>query len=219
MDMGTNRFSARIMRAEIGNPDVDQVLTFRKRLFVDQLKWNLPTQSLLETDSFDRPDAVYAALYRDGSIIGSFRAIRADQPYLADSVFPELAVTRSYPKSPRCFEISRFGVWPTRSAKRDAAVLYALMFHFALLRRVRSLIAVTDLYHERYLTQRRIRTRRFGPPREYPGTDTSPSFTLVAGEIPIGFQTETDLRSLLSQLNGVTIHDDTLVYGRQSISA
>jgi N-acyl-L-homoserine lactone synthetase len=212
-------YRARIIGANSPKTDLEQVFSFRKTLFVDTLKWSLETHDQFEVDQFDSPKAAYGVLFRDNGLVGSFRAIRTDGPYLADQVFPELALTKPYPKTPRCFEISRFGVLPQSHAKEDAAVLYALMFHFALLRRARSLVAVTDLFHERYLARRCIRSRRFGPPKEYPGSDVTPSFTLVAGEIPIGLQTEADLTALLSHLNGVTIHDDTLVYGRQSISA
>ena len=212
-------YKARIMGVGSPKSDLEQVFRFRKTLFVDNLKWNLKIENQLEVDQFDSLNAVYGVLFRDNELVGSFRALRTDGPYLADQVFPELAVTKQYPKTPRSYEISRFGVLPHALAREDAAVLYALMFHFALLRRARSLVAVTDLFLERYLARRRIRSRRFGPPREYTRSDTTPSFTLVAGEIPIGLQTETDLIALLSYLNGVTIHDDTLVYGRQSISA
>ena len=42
---------------------------------------------------------------------------------------------------------------------------------------------------------------------------------LVAGEIPVESQDESNLRDLLSTLNGVTINDQTLVFGRASIPA
>ncbi len=219
METGNGRYSARIVSSNGQNLLVNQIFAFRKKLFVDHLKWSLHTTEQFEVDQFDTTSSAYAALFRDDTLIGCFRAIRTDEPYLAEVVFPELAVTKPYPKSPRSFEISRFGVLPSRLAGKDAAVLYALMFHFALLRRSRSLVAVTDLFHERYLAKRQIRSRRFGPPRQYAASNETPSFTLVAGEIPIGMQAEAHLTELLSNLNGVMIHDDTLVYGRQSISA
>jgi N-acyl-L-homoserine lactone synthetase len=211
--------SAHIFWADQRNPKAQEVLELRKRLFVDHLNWKLRTKGQLEIDQFDNDSAVYAALKNGPELVGMFRIIRCDEPYLAETVFRDLAVTSPYPKTAACYEVSRFGVWPGRQMHRHADILYALMFQFALLRRARSLIAVTDLVHERNLAARKIRTRRFGMPVEFPAVGDSKPYTLVAGEIPISRQGSLHLQSLLSSLNGVAIHDETLVFGHQSVSA
>lgn len=192
---------------------------FRKQLFVDYLGWSLELSDQQEFDEFDRPNTVYATLSTDGLLLGSFRAIRADQPYLAERVFPDLATTRPYPKHPDIWEISRFGVMPSPEGRAVADALYALMFQFALMRRARALVAITDLFHERQLARRGIRTRRYGKPKAYGLDSRNRPMTLVAGEIPVERQDETNLRNLLATLNGVTINDQTLVFGRTRIPA
>lgn len=219
MNTTEHTYKAHIFLANNVTQVAQEVQNFRKRLFIDTLGWCLVPQEQLEIDEFDHQYAVYATLRRNNEIVGSFRAIRADRPYLAENVFPELAVTRPYPKTANCYEISRFGVWPDKTANESAGKLYALMFHFALFRRLKSLIAVTDLFHERYLLQKKIRTRRFGVPQLFHPQLDARGFKLVAGEIPIAKQEEVYLQALLANLNGVTIHDDTLVFGRQSVSA
>jgi N-acyl-L-homoserine lactone synthetase len=219
MRTSANEYSARFFLPESSPELAREVQEFRKDLFVDKLKWSLQTTNQLERDSFDESDCVYAAVYKNGKVVASFRAIRTDKAYLAEVIFPSLAVTRNYPKTPTSFEISRFGVWPDESAAQTANILYGLMFHFALWRRLKSLVAVTDLFHERYLARLKIRTRRFGLPQVFEQETDGKSFKLVAGEIPIALQSDIHLQAILAYLNGVTINDDTLVFGRQSVSA
>jgi N-acyl-L-homoserine lactone synthetase len=223
MTFEPKQYDVTVFSEECDPASFAEFLAFRKRLFVDTYNWQLETKGELERDAFDTPDSYYCVIRKNTgvtqNIVGGFRAIRSDQPYLAEQVFPELAVTGRYPKSTDVFEISRLGVWPGPLAAQEAAMLYAVMFHFALIRRARSLVAVTDLFHERYLARHGIRTRRFGVPKIFPGSGATPSFTLVAGEIPIAMQDQTHIHKFLSKLNGVGIHDETLVFGRQSVPA
>jgi N-acyl-L-homoserine lactone synthetase len=219
MKTTANQYSARLFLPESSPEQAKEVQAFRKALFVDKLKWSLKTDEQLERDAFDDSDCIYAAVYKNGHVVASFRAIRTDKTYLAEAVFPSLAVTRNYPKTASSFEISRFGVWPDAEAAQTANILYGLMFHFALWRRLKSLVAVTDLFHERYLARLKIRTRRFGLPQIFEQEADGKSFKLVAGEIPIALQSDIHLQAILAYLNGVTINDDTLVFGRQSVSA
>jgi N-acyl-L-homoserine lactone synthetase len=210
---------AYIFRALDNESRAEDVARFRKQLFVDTLKWNIEVTSEREQDAFDRDDTVYAALYRNSRVIGAYRAIRSDHPYLAEVVFPDLATTRTYPKRYDTWEISRFGVLPSEARNGAANVLYALMFHFALIRSVSSLVAVTDLVHEKYLSRLGVKSRRFGKPQPYDLTGGNTVRQLVAGEIPIRRQDEAPIQFLLSTLNGVPIHDQTLVFGRRRIQA
>lgn len=206
-------------KAEDDQDAFNSVTEFRKALFVDRLGWKLQVSGQHEVDEFDTSAALYAVLADQSQIRGCFRAIRADSDYLAEKIFPNLATLRSYPKQTAYWEISRFGVWPGPEARLNSAMLYALMFQFALIRRAKALVAVTDLFHERYLSQRSIRTRRYGMPQAC-GTDIrGRPITLVAGEIPIVSQQSEALRNLFATLNGVSINDKALVFGRSRLQA
>ena len=146
-------------------------------------------------------------------------AHETDQSYLAEIVFPALATTRTYPKRADVWEISRFGVLPNGNPKNSSDILYATMFHFALMRRARSLVAVTDLFHERHLSRLGIRTRRYGVPLQYGVDARGRPISIVGGEIPVEAQDASKLRNLLSNLNGVSLNDQTLVFGRSRIQA
>jgi len=190
---------------------------FRKALFVDECGWNLPVSSNAETDQFDTFDAVYCVLLAEDEVVGGFRAIRCDKPYLAREVFPHLATMRPYPERADYWEISRFGVH--RHHRKYGVVLYAAMFHFAETRRAKALVAVADLGHERLLSKIGIRTRRYGPPITLGDHQMTEPIQIVAGEIPLAEQDRTRLQFLRNCAESMEIRDDTLVWRPARVSA
>jgi N-acyl-L-homoserine lactone synthetase len=190
---------------------------FRKTLFVDECGWSLPVCSDTEVDQFDTSDAVYCTLLADDTVVGGFRAIRCDKPYLARGVFPQLATLRPYPERADYWEISRFGVG--RRYRRYGVALYAVMFDFAELRRAKALVAVADLGHERLLSKIGIRTRRYGPPAMLGDADMADPIQIVAGEIPLLEQDRSRLQFLRTYAESMEIRDDTLVWRPARVSA
>ena len=190
---------------------------FRKTLFVDECGWNLPVCSDTETDQFDTPSAVYCTLLAQDIVVGGFRAIRCDKPYLARDVFPHLATLRPYPRRPDYWEISRFGV--RRHQRGYGVLLYAVMFQFALLRSAKALVAVADLGHERLLSKLGIRTRRYGPPFTLGNAHMREPIQIVAGEIPLAEQDRRRMQFLRTCTEAMEIHDDTLVWRPSRVSA
>jgi N-acyl-L-homoserine lactone synthetase len=192
---------------------------FRKRLFVDTLGWQLPVSGEIERDQFDNGAAVHCALFVGEILVGGFRAIRTDCDYLAKRVFPQLATTRPYPSSHRKWEISRFGVEPSRRNLELARINYSLMFRFAQTRQATGLVAIADLTYERYLAKLDIRTRRYGPPQVIGSDRFGKPIQVVAGEIPLADQSGPKFNALLRIANQVTIDDQALVLGRTRVSA
>ncbi|HEV2747193.1 MAG TPA: acyl-homoserine-lactone synthase [Allosphingosinicella sp.] len=81
----------------------------RKRVFVDQLGWDLPSAgSWLEVDEFDHDSAVYllARNEADGAHLGSVRLLPTTGPHMLTSIFSELCPVGA-PQGPDCWEISR----------------------------------------------------------------------------------------------------------------
>jgi acyl homoserine lactone synthase len=195
----------------------DAIFLFRKALFVDQLGWSLACDFSEERDEFDRDDTIHCALYVHDALIGGFRAIRCDRPYLGRCVFPHLATTGRYPVAPNYWEISRFGVF--RTHREHGLALYALMFSFAEARKARALVAIADLGHERLLRRIGINTHRYGPPAVIGADRWGTPIEVVAGEIPIAEQDASRLRFLKSQADEVEISDETLVLGPTRVYA
>ncbi|MEW6563799.1 MAG: acyl-homoserine-lactone synthase [Pseudomonadota bacterium] len=86
-----------------------QLSSYRHKVFVETLGWELQTQNGWELDQFDRPDTVYVVSQNgDGQINGCARLLPTDQPYLLGEVFPELFNGQTPPCSQEVWELSRF---------------------------------------------------------------------------------------------------------------
>ncbi|MBB5046872.1 N-acyl-L-homoserine lactone synthetase [Rhodopseudomonas rhenobacensis] len=213
------RYQALITTEDIDPGSVRALLRLRKRLFVDKCGWQLPTQGDIERDQFDTAGAQHCLLFHRGELVGGFRAIRTDQPYLSQEIAPHLA-ERGFPRSPDIWEISRFGVLPPVGNGVEAARMnYAAMFRFAESRRATSLVALADLAYERFLGRMDIITHRLGAPAII-GTDSrGASLTAVAGEIPLDPAINRGLHKFLDLSRNLEIQDDTRILRRASIPA
>jgi len=202
-----------IICTEVDNSRVVQgFLEFRKRFFVDKMGWSLATVGSLERDEFDTQDTVYCVLRAGDETIGGWRAIPTNRPYLSQSIFKQLAVSRPYPNSADAWEISRFGlIKPNKNTRIPSGLLYALMLQFALVRRTTALVAITDLIHERLLKKLRVVTTRYGPSAIVGYARDGSPIEVVAGEIPIFDQDKSLLEKMLAIVSKVEITDETLV--------
>jgi N-acyl-L-homoserine lactone synthetase len=212
-----NPVLATIFQSDDNQELIRALFRMRKALFIDERGWKLTCRSGAETDQFDRSNATYCALIVAGRVVGGFRAIRCDQPYLGITLFPELATTRSYPRRSDYWEISRFGV--LREYKSLGVGLYAVMFGFAERVSAKALVAVTDLGHERLLGKIGVRTRRYGQPVMLRPDQSDKPLQVVAGDIPISQQRRETVRFLQSCANQIEIRDETLVQRPVRISA
>ena len=213
-----DRYHALITTEQQGPADVEAMLRLRKRLFVDQCGWMLSTIGDVERDQFDTWYTEHCLLFCGSDLVGGFRAIRTDYPYLTKSIFPQLAVRR-FPSRRNVWEISRFGVLPAAAEARSTRLNYALMFRFAELRGAASLIAMADLGYERFLQRMNIMTRRFGPPQVIGADSRGRALTALAGEIPINEADNPGLRKFFDLGRQLEITDATYVLGRSSIPA
>jgi N-acyl-L-homoserine lactone synthetase len=194
-----------------------ELFKFRTNLFIDQLGWSLPMDNGIERDQFDTGNATYCVLLHGGDVVGGFRAIPCNCPYLAKIVFPHLATLVSYPTTDDALEISRFGIasdHPEASFK-----LYSLMVRLALVRNVRSLVAIAELSHERLLNKIGLKTVRYGDTHIVGFTHDGSWILAVAGEIPIPHEMPTRLRKILQVTQQMDIIDETEIFRRQRLSA
>ncbi len=94
-------------------PDIYHRLgTFRHRVFVQRLHWEIPGvphNATSEWDEFDANATVHlVALSTDDEVCGCARLMPTAGPYLLRDVFPELAGPDSLISSPSIWELSRF---------------------------------------------------------------------------------------------------------------
>jgi N-acyl-L-homoserine lactone synthetase len=213
-----DRYHALITTEELDPAHVQSMLRLRKRLFVDHCGWLLTTTGDVERDQFDTWYTEHCLLFSGPDLVGGFRAIRTDYPYLTQSVFPQLAVAH-FPNCRNVWEISRFGVLPAAAEARSARLTYALMFRFAELRGAEALVAMADLGYERFLQRMKIRTRRFGPPQVIGADNRGLPRTAVAGEIPVNERDNPGLSRFLDLGRQLEISDATHVFGRSGVPA
>ncbi|QMW21866.1 acyl-homoserine-lactone synthase [Sandaracinobacteroides saxicola] len=87
----------------------------RKRVFVDQLKWNVPViDGRFEVDDFDNEHAVYLVAQepRTGAHLGSVRLLPTTRRHLLGDVFAML-IDGEVPRGPDVMEITRLCTAPT----------------------------------------------------------------------------------------------------------
>jgi N-acyl-L-homoserine lactone synthetase len=193
--------------------------TFRKRLFVDELGWDLARNSEREIDEFDKDAAIYCSLYLGSDIVASWRAIRTSEEYLGRKIFPQLATLRPYPSHPDIWEISRLGAIRHPQRPLSAQCIYALMFHFAASRGALSLCGVVSPLHSRNFERAGIKTRRYGPPQVVGHDAKGRPMSVFFGEIRMSDQNGLALHKMLNPMNDMELQDDALVLGRRAISA
>lgn len=192
---------------------------FRRKLFVEKLGWNLTIRNDYELDEFDHDRAHYLTVSSRDRLLGGFRAIRCDFPYLARSKFPTLAKFQPFPTQSSFWEISRFGVAPSQDERLMAITLYSLMVRFGVQRQAHGLVAFTTLGHEYYLRRMGIETKRYGVPSCITDPATGAEFKVVAGEIPLKSQNSEVLSRMISISNEVRLVDATSIQRPARVSA
>ena len=192
---------------------------FRKRLFVDELGWDLVHKDGLEYDEFDTANAIFCSLYLGDEIMGCWRAVRTTNEYLGKKIFPQLATLRPYPSHPDIWEISQLGVIRHPQRPLSGEHIYSLMFHFACTRNVQSLCGVVSPIHNRNFLISGIKTRRYGPPQEVARDARGRPITVFFGEIRMSDQLTEPLNNVLNSIKRLELQDDGLVFGRTPVSA
>lgn len=126
----------------------------RKRVFVDQLKWDVPHSDELEIDNFDNEAAEYLLISDLGTHehLGSMRLLPTDRPHILGGLFAELC-EGEVPAGPDIREITRLCL-----SRRLKSADRRLVFHrlttalaeYALLSGISAYTAVTSMH---WLTQ------------------------------------------------------------------
>lgn len=156
-----------------------QVASYRHKVFVENLGWDLHSPDGYEQDQFDRPDTVYVAARNDEEeICGCARLLPTTHPYLLSEVFPQLLNGMAPPNSPDIWELSRFATVDFNSADRSplrqmsseiAIDLLQAAIDCAAKHGAKKLITVSPLGIERLLRNAGFKSHRAGPPMRIDG--------------------------------------------------
>jgi len=192
---------------------------FRKRLFVDELGWDLRHDDGIEQDEFDTPTAIYCSLLLGPDIIGCWRAIPACEDYLGRKHFPQLATLRPYPAHADFWEMSRLGAIDRGNRPLAIRFLYALIFYFARTRSAAAVGGVVTPAHNRYVAMLGVRTRAYGQPQIVGADAYGRPMEVFFGEIRLAEQSGRRFDALCASLKQLELRDEALVLGRRSVSA
>lgn len=148
--------------------------SYRYKVFIETLGWELETQNGEEYDQFDHDDTIYViAQDEDGEVNGCARLLPTSSPYLLGDVFPQLMNGQPVPCSPDVWELSRFAAVDFKSATSSALSQFSMGFSIQLLKRAiatarqhgaKRLITVSPIGIERLLKRGGIHCHRAGPP-------------------------------------------------------
>lgn len=78
-----------------------EFLELRKKVFVDELKWDVPHNDAVEMDQYDTPVAHYSLVKRDGVVIGGARAMATTSVWGEHSYMLRDAFSGKLPYIPR----------------------------------------------------------------------------------------------------------------------
>ncbi|AIY41827.1 Autoinducer synthesis protein SolI [Collimonas arenae] len=165
--------------SELPNDLFSKVCSYRHKVFVETLGWNLDTKEGIELDQFDHAGTIYVvALDEDCEVIGCGRLLPTSQPYLLGEVFPQLLKGATPPCTPDIWELSRFAamdfnkksdtVLDQVSSSIAVKLLQAAIACAARLGAKR-LVTVSPIGMERWLRRGGFVTQRMAPPMTIDG--------------------------------------------------
>jgi N-acyl-L-homoserine lactone synthetase len=153
---------------------VSKMASYRHRVFVDKLGWQLNCVVGRELDQFDREDTVYVIAEDDlGDVVGTARLLPTNRPYLLGEIFPQLMGGSSVPSSPLIWELSRFAAVDFNAQSAGPLGQFSSHLTLQLLRATAAvaashgaqrLITVSPLGIERLLRNTGFMAHRAAPP-------------------------------------------------------
>ncbi len=127
----------------------------RKRIFVDQKKWDVPVvNGEFEIDQFDRDDAIYVlSLNEQGQLVASMRLLNTNYPHLISDAMQDQFPTVTF-RSPLIWEATRFAAEHDKRVQpngvsRGACELVLDSCRFGLDNGIAQFIAIFELPMER----------------------------------------------------------------------
>lgn len=152
----------------------DQLASYRYKVFVEHLGWNLDTPPGYEADQFDRSDTVYVVAKRNlEELMGCARLLPTTRPYLLGEIFPQLLQGQEIPSDPEVWELSRFAAVDFKGLNGPGAGQFSSPVAIRLMQEAvacaarhgaKRLITVSPIGVERLLRRAGFHARRAGPP-------------------------------------------------------
>lgn len=147
--------------------------SYRYKVFIERLGWQVASFGEREADQFDRADTVYVVAQDSlDRVSGCARLLPTHRPYLLGEVFPQLLNGLEPPCSPDIWELSRFAAVDLHSplatqGQMSSPVAIGLLKEAvatAMAHGAKQLVSVSPIGVERLLRAAGFRAWRAGPP-------------------------------------------------------
>jgi acyl homoserine lactone synthase len=153
---------------------LSDVASYRHKVFVETLGWDLKTRNGEELDQFDRPDTLYVVCQdEENRVNGCARLLPTTGPYLLGEVFPELMNGLPVPCASEVWELSRFATMDFNNTTISPLSQFSSSIATRLLHEsiacaaahgAKRLITVSPVGIERLLRRTGVHAHRAGPP-------------------------------------------------------
>lgn len=136
-----------------------QMHRLRKKIFVDDQRYRVPTWDDMEYDQYDTPAAQYG-IWRDeiGDARGVMRLNPTTLPYMIEDIWPQSITNMPLPKAPDIWEATRCGIdhdLPKQQRDRVGSELMLAYQEIGLRIGARALIAVSEPWVWEHMCSRR----------------------------------------------------------------
>ncbi len=162
-------------RRDIPARDLWEMHRQRAKVFKDRLGWEVPVLCGMEIDGYDALEPLYmliraadAGAPGGGALIGSWRLLPTQGPYMLKDLFADLLHGQAAPSHARIWELSRFAI-ETGGARRfgfsDVSLeSIAQIIRYGAQGGIDAYVTVTTTAIERLLRRAGVVMRRFGEP-------------------------------------------------------
>lgn len=157
-----------IENAHLYGEALPSIHKLRKKRFVDEQKWEIPTFKDMEYDAYDNPATTYFAyLNNDNKALGIVRIYPTDRPYMIKDVWPELIRDVPMPNSKNIYEGSRFvidGSLDKNAKKHIKHELVCAMLEYGLTNEIKEYVGVMpDNFWQSVFVKSGWKVKRLGP--------------------------------------------------------
>ena len=156
-------------RRDIASRDLWEMHRQRAKVFKGRLGWEVPILSGMEIDGYDALEPLYMLIRAPGgALIGSWRLLPTQGPYMLKDSFAELLHGQPAPSHARTWELSRF-VIETGGATQFGFSSISLesirqIIQYGYQSGIDEYVTVTTTAIERLLHRAGVVIRRFGAP-------------------------------------------------------
>ena len=157
-------------RRDFTSRDLWEMHKLRAKVFKDRLGWEVPILSGMEIDGYDALEPLYMMIQepQSGTLIGCWRLLPTDGPYMLKDSFSALLHGQVAPAHARIWELSRFAI-ETESCKGFGFSSIAMesiqaVISFGRHSGIDEYVTVTTTAIERMLGRAGVLTRRIGAP-------------------------------------------------------